>query len=69
MKYRIIQKGNKFYPQTKTFLFWETIVQETEEGYLNVVCFNYEEALTILKDIKSHKDRKPEARTVHEVYL
>lgn len=69
MKYRIVQKGDKFYPQVKSFLFWSPIVSWNAEGFLKVECWSYEEALSALKEIKDREEREPETRTVHKVIL
>jgi hypothetical protein len=78
MKYRIIQEGNVFYPQKKSFLFWEYIPniefwlnhvgglnQYNYSPRLQAVCFSYEEAL---RQIEKHKERKPnKKRIIHNL--
>ena len=78
MKYRIIQEGNLFYPQKKSFLFWEYIsnidfwLNKVESVYwhlyspkVQAVCFSYEEAL---RQIQKHKERKPnKKRIIHNL--
>lgn len=69
IKYRIIQRGDKFYPQTKTLFFWSTVYQRCEEGFVKTECWSYGEALQVLKDIKAYKEKPQPDVVVHEVYL
>lgn len=74
MKYRIIQEGNLFYPQRKSFLFWEYIPNiefwldkvgcvywHYYQPQVQAVCFSYDEAL---RQIEKHKERKSKTETI-----
>ena len=69
MKYRIVQKGDKFYPQTKALFFWSTTVRWAEESFSKTECWSYEEALQVLREIKSYGEKPKSDAVVHEVCL
>lgn len=68
MKYRIVQKGDKFYPQTKDFIFWCPVLQRNVEDMI-IECWSYKEAFDILKEIKRVKELPKEKVIIHEIYL
>jgi len=69
VKYRIVQKGDKFYPQIKTLFFWETVYERCEEGFVKTECWTYGQALQVLRDIKAYEEKPKHGAVVHEVYL
>jgi hypothetical protein len=66
-KYRIIEEGKCFYPQKKSFLFWNYIPNIDFWGYgywnlynakLEAICSSYAEALSVIEKSQYGESKK-----------
>ncbi len=53
-KYRILQEGNKYTPQYKTWLFWHGFYRWVISDTRMIICDSYKDAMQVILNDKAY---------------